>query len=58
MSKELWVKCKSGLSITSFDGEGAVFDLDTRKYYVTNETAAFLLGLLKEKQEGLALSLD
>lgn len=57
MKKELWAKCRSGLSITSYDGEGAVFDLDTRKYYGTNETGAIVLGLLKEKQEGLALSL-
>jgi len=56
MNKELWVKCKHGLITTSFDGEGTVFHLDTRKYYMTNETAAFLLELLKDKHEGLALS--
>lgn len=56
MSEELWVKCKSDLIVTSLDGEGLVFDLDTRKYYVINETAAFLLKLLEAKQGGLTLS--
>jgi hypothetical protein len=56
MSEELLVKCKSGLSVASFDGEGIVFDMETRKYYVTNETAAFLITFLKEEQEGLYLS--
>ena len=56
MSEELWVKCKSGLTTTFLDGEGLVFNIDTRKYYVINETAAFLLTLLGAKQEGLAMT--
>ncbi|RJS75599.1 PqqD family protein [Methanophagales archaeon] len=56
MSEELWIKCESDLTTTFLDGEGLVFDIDTRKYYVINETAAFLLKLLEGKQEGLALS--
>ena len=56
MGEELWIKYKSDLTTTFLDGEGLVFDIDTRKYYVINETAAFLLKLLEGKQEGLALS--
>lgn len=56
MSKDLQLKLKNNLVITSLDGEGLVLDLDTRKSFWINETAAFLLKLFKSNREGVPLS--
>jgi len=56
MSKDLQLKLKNNLVITSLDGEGLVLDLDTRKFFWINETAAFLLKLFKSNREGVPLS--
>lgn len=56
MSKDLQLKLRNNLVITSLDGEGIVFDLDTRKSFWINETAASLLKLFKSNREGVSLS--
>ena len=54
--KELPVKLKHNLVISTLNGEGITLDLDTRKTYWVNETGAFLLRLLEVNHEGLFLS--
>lgn len=56
VSKDLQLKLKNNLVITSLDGEGLVLDLDTRKSFWINETAASLLELFKSNREGVSLS--
>jgi len=57
MVRELRAKCNSGLTVTSFDREGIIFNSDNRNYYFSNETAAFLLDSLKERDKGLSFSM-
>lgn len=56
MSRELELKLRPNLIITSLDGEGLIFEEDTRKVFWINETAAFLLRLFEANHEGTSLS--
>lgn len=56
MNKELRLKLKDNLVITSLNEEGLVFDLDTWRTFWINETAVFFLKLLQTNCEGISLS--
>lgn len=56
MSNELQVKVKNHLVLTSLNEEGLLLDLDTRKSFWINETAAFLLKLFETNCGGVRLS--
>jgi hypothetical protein len=50
------MKINDKVTIVSADGEGLLFDLNTRKTFWVNGSAAFLLELLQENSEGISLS--
>jgi hypothetical protein len=50
------MKINDKVTIVSADGEGVVFDLNTRKTFWVNGSAAFLLELLQENTEGISFS--
>lgn len=50
------VKINDNVIIVSADGEGLLFDLNTRKTFWINGSAAFLLELFQENSEGISLS--
>lgn len=56
MEKESRLQIKNNLVITSLDGEGIVFEVDTRKVFWVNDTATFLLKLLEANSKGVPLS--
>lgn len=56
MNKELQLRLKDNLVVTSRGGEGLVLEMDTRKTSWINETAAFFLRLLQTNCEGIPLS--
>jgi len=56
MDRELQLKFKGNLVISFLDGEGLVFETETRKTFWVNETAVFLLRLLEANREGVPFS--
>jgi len=55
-NKELTVRLRDNLVITSLDGEGSVLELDSRKVFWVNETASFFLEMLQANHEEIPLS--
>ncbi|MBI3399593.1 MAG: PqqD family protein [Deltaproteobacteria bacterium] len=51
-----FMKINDKVTIVSADGEGLVLNLNTRKTFWVNGSAAFLLELLQENSEGISLS--
>jgi len=53
--EELQLRLKDNLVVTSLDGEGLIFEVDTQKTFWVNETAAFVFKLLEANHEGIPL---